>query len=68
LRTEAVGEIELEDKTLVIKRIVARYELVGIPEDTREEVERVHDFHARFCPVARSLAGGIDVSTELKFV
>jgi organic hydroperoxide reductase OsmC/OhrA len=37
-----------------------------VPEDRRAEVERVHEMHARFCPVARSLAGGIDITTELE--
>ena len=51
---------------LVIERITVRY-VVDVPEDRREEAERVHGFHARFCPVARSLEGGIDVRTELRF-
>jgi organic hydroperoxide reductase OsmC/OhrA len=50
----------------VIKRITVRYRL-AVPDDCREEVERVHGFHARSCPVARSLDGAIDVRTELEF-
>jgi uncharacterized OsmC-like protein len=57
----------LEDKTLVIKRITVTYRLRGVPDDRREEVERVEGFHRRFCPVARSLDGGIDVRTQLEF-
>ena len=64
---EAIGEIETEDRVLVIKRIRVRYRL-AVPEEHREEVERVHSFHARYCPVARSLEGGIEVSTELELV
>jgi uncharacterized OsmC-like protein len=52
---------------LVIKRINVTYRLGGVPDDSRDEVERVHGFHRRFCPVARSLEGGIDVRTELEF-
>ena len=52
---------------LVIERITVTYRLRGVPEDRREEVERVHGFHARSCPVARSLDGGIDVQTRLEF-
>jgi len=52
---------------LVIERITVRYRL-AVPQDRREEVERVHGFHARFCPVARSLEGGIDVRTVLELV
>jgi organic hydroperoxide reductase OsmC/OhrA len=57
----------LEDKVLVIRRITVRYRL-GVAEESRREVERVHGFHARFCPVARSLEGAIDVRTELELV
>jgi uncharacterized OsmC-like protein len=57
----------LEDKVLVIKRITVRYRL-AVAEDRREEAERVHGFHARFCPVARSLEGGIEIRTELELV
>ena len=64
---EAVGEIETEDGVLIIKRIHVRYRL-AVPDERREEVERVHSFHARFCPVARSLEGAIDISTELQLV
>jgi organic hydroperoxide reductase OsmC/OhrA len=50
---------------LVIKRITVRYRL-RIPADQHAEAERLHGFHSRFCPVARSLEGGIEVYTELE--
>lgn len=62
---EAVGEVETEDGVLVLKRIHVRYRL-AIPDERRDEAERVHSFHARFCPVARSLEGAIEVTTELR--
>ncbi|MDH3306672.1 MAG: hypothetical protein OEO77_04030 [Acidimicrobiia bacterium] len=43
------------------------YALAGVAEDQRETAIRVHDFHARFCPVARSIEGSIEISTELTF-
>jgi len=52
---------------LVIKRITVHYRL-RVPEDRRDEATRVHGFHARFCPVARSLEGAIDIETELELV
>lgn len=52
---------------LVIKRIHVRYRL-GVAEEHREEAERVHSFHARYCPVARSLDGAIAISTELELL
>jgi hypothetical protein len=30
--------------------------------------ERVHGYHERFCPVARSLAGGIEIRTQPELV
>jgi organic hydroperoxide reductase OsmC/OhrA len=60
-----VGEVFDRDGVLVIERITVHYSL-AVPADRREEVERVHGFHARFCPVARSLDGGIDVQTTLE--
>ena len=51
---------------LVIRRITVAYRLEGVPDEQREEVERVHGFHARFCPVARSLEGGIEIRTHLQ--
>jgi organic hydroperoxide reductase OsmC/OhrA len=57
----------LEDKVLVIRRITVHYRL-AVPADRRAEVERVHGFHARYCPVARSLEGAIDVRTDLELV
>jgi organic hydroperoxide reductase OsmC/OhrA len=52
---------------LIIKRIRVRYRL-AVPDERREEAERVHSFHVRYCPVARSLQGAIDISTELELV
>ena len=45
-----------------------RYRLRGIPEERRADVERVHGFHARACPVHRRLEGGIEVRSELEMV
>lgn len=44
------------------------YRLSGVPPERRDEAERVHAFHARFCPVARSLEGGIEIETRLELV
>lgn len=56
-----------EDHVLVIKRITVNYRL-HVAEEHRADAERVHGVHARHCPVARSLEGGIDVRTELELV
>jgi organic hydroperoxide reductase OsmC/OhrA len=64
---EAIGEIEDEDGVLVIKRITVHYRL-DVPDERRADAERVHGVHARACPVARSLEGGIEMRTELELV
>jgi len=65
LTSEASGEIEKDGNVLVIKRIHVTYHLKLKP-DQRETAERVHGFHAEKCPVARTIKGCVDVTTELK--
>ena len=36
-------------------------------QDKREAAERVHDFHADSCPIARTIKECVDISTELQF-
>jgi hypothetical protein len=55
------------DGVLVLERITVRYRL-PVPEDRHDDARRVHGVHARACPVARSLEGGIDVRTELELI
>ena len=62
------GEIELEGKVLVIKRIHAHYRLKAQETVDKDAVERVHGFHADKCPVARSIRGAIEVTTSYEFV
>jgi uncharacterized OsmC-like protein len=59
----ARGEIELEGKVLVIKRIHMEYAGVDVPEDKREAAERALATHAQACPVSRSIEGAIEVTT-----
>ena len=61
----AHGEVELEGKTLVVKRIRVTYEGLVIDEQDRDKVERVLAVHQDACPVARSLKGSIEITTEL---
>ncbi|MGD8293372.1 MAG: hypothetical protein PVF37_16800, partial [Desulfobacterales bacterium] len=56
---------EKDGSVLVIKRIHVIYRLKINPE-LRETAEKVHGFHADFCPVARSIKGCVDITTELK--
>jgi len=59
------GDIELEDKVLVIKRIRVVYKLATSGDAPRETIERVHTVHKDGCPVYRSIHRAIDITTEL---
>ncbi len=59
-----VGEVELEDKVLVVRRIHVRFELKATPAQG-EIAERVHGFFAMSCPLYRTLRSAIAISTEL---
>ncbi len=61
----ARGEVELEGKVLVVKRIDETYRGLQVAEDDREKLERVLATHAEGCPVARSLKGSIEITTSL---
>jgi uncharacterized OsmC-like protein len=61
---EAVGEIELEENVLVIRRIHVRMRL-KTEEAHRETATRVHGIFADKCPVYRSLKRAIQMTTEL---
>lgn len=58
------GEVELEDKVLVIRRIHVKLELKAAPEH-RTTAERVHGFYASSCPLYRSLKPAIAITSEL---
>ena len=61
---EAVGEIELEENVLVIRRIHVRMRLRA-EEAHRKTATRVHGIFADKCPVYRSLKAAIAMTTEL---
>ena len=67
LTSEVTGEIELEERVLVIKRIHVRYKLHAA-EDQRETAEHAYRIHVDRCPLARSLRGSIEITTSLDFV
>jgi len=64
---KVVGEVELEDKVLVIRRIHVRLELKA-EEAQRQTAERVHGFYAMSCPLYRTLRSAIAITTEVVFV
>jgi uncharacterized OsmC-like protein len=52
---------------LVIRRIRVRYVLRGCADDKREAAERAHAHHAGRCPVAKTIGGCVEITTELEF-
>ena len=61
-----MGEIETEDKVLVLKRIKQHIHLTAGEED-RATIERVLKVYTDSCPVARSIKNSIEISSELDF-
>jgi len=49
---------------MVIKRIHVTYNL-KLKSEQREAAERVHGYHVDFCPVARTIKGCVEISTDL---
>jgi hypothetical protein len=68
LTSEAVGEIELDDGVLVIKRIRVGYRLRIDSDAPREKIQRAFETHMPRCPVYRSICDAIDVSTTLELI
>ena len=66
LVSEAVGEVELDENVLVIRRIHVVLKLKA-GESHRETAQRVHGFFADRCPVYRTLKPAITITTELVF-
>lgn len=64
--TEAVGEVENEDGTIVLKRIHVVYRLKLPPEADRDSVQRAFERHAEKCPVYRSIGGAVDITLDLE--
>jgi uncharacterized OsmC-like protein len=58
--------VETEGKVLVVKRIRQIFHLTAEEKD-RDTIERVLGVYADSCPVARSIKGSIEISSELEF-
>jgi len=59
-----VGEVELEENVLVIRRIHVQFKLKA-EETSWDTARRVHSRFADRCPVYRTLKSAIEISTEL---
>jgi uncharacterized OsmC-like protein len=70
LRADAIGEVELDGRVLVVKRIHVTYHLVVdqavvADQKNRAAIERVLGLHADRCPVARTIGGCVAITTSL---
>ena len=62
-----VGDVEKEGGVLVLRRIHVNYKLsVPDPDEVRDTVARVLEMHVDKCPVALSIKGAIEVTTEVE--
>ncbi|MCH7585198.1 MAG: OsmC family protein [Acidobacteria bacterium] len=68
LEAEAVGEVYLDGRVLIVRKISLTYRISGVPADKKETAERVHAMHADRCPVARSISPQIEIETKLEYV
>lgn len=64
LGADTVGEVELQGKVLVIKRVKQFFHLAANERD-RETIERVLEVYADSCPVARSVKDSIEITSKL---
>lgn len=62
-----MGDIEKDGNTLVVKRIHVTYHLRDpLSPEQGDDAQRVLEFHADFCPVARSIRDSIEITTALE--
>lgn len=66
MATEAVGEVEDEEGTLVLKRIHVTYRVKLPPEADRDSVQRAFEQHPAKCPVYRSISEAVDITLDLE--
>ena len=57
--------MESEDGVLVVKRIHVAYDLEMDPSHT-EAAQRAHEVHHPRCPIYKTLAGCVEITTELR--
>jgi len=66
LTGEAIGEVEVEDGVLVLKRVHVTYRLRVAPDADRAKVERAFRHHMPRCPVYRSIGAAVAITTSLE--
>lgn len=67
LTAEVTGEVETEERVLVIRRIHVAMRLVA-PEESLATVERVHGSYPMRCPLYRTLHNAIQLTSSVELV
>ena len=69
LSADVRGEVETEDKVLIIRRVHVTFHLqTANPDEVRETVDRVHGVYAEHCPVYRSLKPAFQITSSVELV
>ena len=69
LAADVRGEVEDEDKVLIIRRVHVTFHLrAANPDEVREAVDRVHSVYANSCPVYRSLKPAFPITSSVELV
>ena len=69
LTADVRGEVEEENKVLIIRRVHVTFHLrAANPGEVREAVDRVHSVYAESCPVYRSLRPAFPITSGVELV
>jgi uncharacterized OsmC-like protein len=67
LTADVTGEVETEERVLVIRRIHVAMRL-AVPEESRATVEHAHGSYAMRCPLYRTLHKAIQLTSSVELV
>lgn len=65
LTAEGTGTLGVDKGVIRVQAIHVAYTLAMAPGIDEAKVRRAHEVHARYCPVARSIGGCIEITSEL---
>lgn len=65
LTAEGTGSLVVDRGVIKVQAIHVVYTLSLAPDVDEAKVHRAHEAHTRYCPVARSIGGCIDITSEI---
>jgi uncharacterized OsmC-like protein len=69
LTADVRGEVEEEDRVLIIRRVHVTFHLRAVNlDEVRETVDRVHNVYVEGCPVYRSLKPAFQITSSVEVV